>query len=214
MSRMLRVKADLQQVVISADYAKQKFSKGGAAAAEDGEELDPAIGAKVKAIVLDEEGFWQPLAYTLYVAMPLIQLLRLLDGNKPAIGKIYDKMFSIGQRIDTLKGTISWAPAMAKIHADRWEYLHSDFHAAAYALDPEFLETVGELDQATQEGVLNVLERMCLRDVIYLSEDREEATRRPSTPPARRWSRAWRRQRLSSRPTSGVRVCSRDQRCC
>ena len=177
MSRMLRVKADLQQVVISADYAKQKFSKGGAAAAEDGEELDPAIGAKVKAIVLDEEGFWQPLAYTLYVAMPLIQLLRLLDGNKPAIGKIYDKMFSIGQRINTLKGTVSWAPAMAKIHADRWEYLHSDFHAAAYALDPEFLETVGELDQATQEGVLNVLERMCLRDVIYLSEDREEATR-------------------------------------
>ena len=78
----------------------------------------------------------------LYVAMPLIKLLRLLDGNKPAIGKVYDRMFTISERINTLQSTISWAPAMAKIHADRWEYLHSDFHAAAYALDPEYLETV------------------------------------------------------------------------
>ena len=175
MSRLLRVKADLQQVVISADYAKQKFSRGGAQAAEDGEELDKDIGSKVKAIILDEEGFWKPLMAILYVAMPLIKLLRLLDGNKAAIGKIYDRMFTIGQRIDKLKGTISWAPAMAKIHADRWEYLHSDFHAAAYALDPEYLETVGSLDQATQDGVLAVIERMCLRDVIFMSDDHEHA---------------------------------------
>ena len=104
MSRLLRVKADLQQVVISADYAKQKFSRGGAQAAEDGEELDKDIGSKVKAIILDEEGFWKPLMAILYVAMPLIKLLRLLDGNKAAIGKIYDRMFTIGQRIDKLKG--------------------------------------------------------------------------------------------------------------
>ena len=175
MARLLRVKEDLQQVVISADYAKQKFSRGGAQAAEDGDDLDPAIGVKVKAIVLDEEGFWRPLMTILYVAMPLIKLLRLLDGNKPAIGKVYDRMYTIGERINKLKNTVSWAPAMAKIHADRWEYLHSDFHAAAYAFNTEYLETVGSLDEATQMGVVTVIERMCLRDVIFMSDDHEHA---------------------------------------
>ena len=57
-------------------------------------------------------------ANPVHVAM---KLLRLLDGNKLAIGKIYDRMFTIGQRIDKLKGTISWATAMAEIHTQRWE---------------------------------------------------------------------------------------------
>jgi predicted GTPase len=38
---------------------------------------------------------------------------------------------------------VSWKDKLLKIHADRWEYLHSDFHAAAYALDPEFIDTAG-----------------------------------------------------------------------
>ena len=170
---MLRCKADLQQVVVSADYAKQKFAQSGAPADGD-EQLDPAIGTKVKTIVLDEDGFWKPMTEILYIAMPLIKLLRLLDGNKPAIGKIYDRMFQIGKRLGRMKGTISWAAAMSEIHTDRWEYLHSPFHAAAYALDPEYLETVGELDEACQQGVLIVIERMCLRDAIKLAGGDEE----------------------------------------
>ena len=47
--------------------------------------------------------------------------------------------------------------------------------ALAAALDPEYLETVGSLDQATQDGVLAVIERMCLRDVIFISDDHEHA---------------------------------------
>ena len=137
--------------------------------------VSTAIGTKVKAIVLDEDGFWRQMTEILYVAMPLIKMLRMLDGNKPVIGKIYYEMFRIGQRIDKIKGTISWAPAMAAIHAARWEYLHSDFHAAGYALDPEYLDVVDQLDDTTQEGVIRVIERMCLRDVILLAADQETA---------------------------------------
>ena len=42
---------------------------------------------------------------------------------------------------------------------------------AAYALDPEYMETVGELDASTQEGLMTVLERMALRDVIMSAAD-------------------------------------------
>ena len=47
MSRqMLRVKSDLQQVVVSADYAKQKFSKGGAQLRRIARSLTPPSGLR------------------------------------------------------------------------------------------------------------------------------------------------------------------------
>jgi len=174
MSRMLRVKCDLQQVVISADYSKQKFGKRGAQA-EDGEELDPDIGAKVKTIVLDETGFWRAMTEVLFIAMPIIKLLRMLDSNQLCLGKVYHRMYSVEQKLMKAVGTISWASEMLAIHRERWEYLHSPFHAAAYALDPEYLQTVGDLDEATQDGVLKVIERMCLRDAMMAAGGGEEA---------------------------------------
>jgi len=184
MGRALRVKADLQQVVVSSEYNAQKFSTRGRKEdeLEDGEQLDANIGTIVKSIILDEVGFWNPLISILFVALPLIKLLRAMDGKKPMIGKVYDRMFTIGQRIEQLESKgISWASTMAQKHASRWEYLHSPFHAAAYALDPEYMETVGELDAATQEGLMTVLERMALRDVIMLSADPFDAINNVTT---------------------------------
>ena len=37
-------------------------------------------------------------------------------------------------------------------------------HAAGYALDPEFMEFSKDMDQATQEGLQSIVEKMCLRD--------------------------------------------------
>lgn len=182
MSRLLRVKADLQQVVVSAEYGSHKFtSRGRTADDEDGEALDVDIGERVKAIVLDEDGFWTPLVHILHIAMPIIMLLRMLDSNKPVIGKVYDRMFLLGERLKKLEATVPWAAAMGQKHAARWEYLHSPFHAAAYALDPEFLETSGELDSATMDGLMLVFERMCLRDAIMASADPDSAWRSLTT---------------------------------
>jgi predicted nucleic acid-binding Zn-ribbon protein len=75
MGRVLRLKADLQEVVISADYSKQKWpkKKKDAEAEDDEEELDGEGG--VKAILLDESGFWKPLVEALRArASPLTAL--------------------------------------------------------------------------------------------------------------------------------------------
>ena len=66
---------------------------------------------------------------------PIVKLLRLADGEKPAMGKVYDRMFMIGQKIEERKG-IPWASQAKRYHDERWEYLHSPMHAAGYALDP------------------------------------------------------------------------------
>lgn len=118
----------------------------------------------VKAIVLDENGFWNPLIQALRIMTPLVQMmLRMTDGDKPIMGKIYDRMFLISERIRNSK--VPWKAQAMKIHEDRWEYLHSPMHSAGYALDPEFWETKGAHDTATQEGLLTVMQRICLRDI-------------------------------------------------
>ena len=48
---------------------------------------------------------------------------------------------------------------------------HSPMHSAAYALDPEFLGCSKDFDEATQLGLLTVIERLCLRDAILDSGD-------------------------------------------
>ena len=109
--------------------------------------------------------------------MPIIKLLRMLDSNKPVIGKVYDRMFLVGERLRQMEAAAPWAKAMGEKHAARWEYLHSPFHAAGYALDPEFLEASGEFDAATMEGLMTVLDRLCLRDAVMASPDPERAWR-------------------------------------
>eukprot|EP00966_Prymnesium_polylepis_P259738 5999829-Prymnesium_polylepis.2 len=64
-----------REVVISADYSKQKWpkKKKDAEAEDDEEELDGEGG--VKAILLDESGFWKPLVEALRArASPLTAL--------------------------------------------------------------------------------------------------------------------------------------------
>ena len=91
---------------------------------------------------------------------PVVKLLRLMDGEKPAMGKVYDRMFMIGQKIE--ERNIGWKDKAVAIHEKRWEYLHSEMHAAGYALDPEFMSMASDMDQATQDGLISIIEKICL----------------------------------------------------
>jgi len=82
-------------------------------------------------------------------------------------------MFNSGEHLEAMGTTVAWASKASEFHADRWEYLHGRMHAAGYALDPEFLYNGdgGALDQATMEGVMEVIERLSLRSVIQSATD-------------------------------------------
>ena len=47
-------------------------------------------------------------------------------------------------------------------------------HAAGYAFDPEFMENTTEWDSAVSTGVLEVIERLCLRDAIMQNKEGHE----------------------------------------
>ena len=58
-----------------------------------------------------------------------------MDSNKYCMGKVYDRMFMIGQRLESMQAKVPWFKDLSnKVHADRWEYLHSPMHAAGYRL--------------------------------------------------------------------------------
>lgn len=128
----------------------------------------------MKAIILDESGFWRDVTDILSVVSPIIKVLRSTDNTDSQIlGKIYKRMFDIGESLSA--STISWAPQAAAVHAARWEYLHGVMHAAAYALDPEYIWVQGDWDEATQEGFVIVVERLSLWLEIRSSSDVQKA---------------------------------------
>ena len=93
---------------MSLEYAQHKFGARSCEWDEEsGEKLDPDVGNQVKAIVLSDE-FWKGVVDVLRIAMPLIKLLRMLDGNKPVLGKIYDRMFNIGETLKTMQNRVPW----------------------------------------------------------------------------------------------------------
>lgn len=180
MARCLRVKNDLLEVVNCYEYAQKNFGTVSTADKDCSDDDDVAGVDNAKLIIQDEAGFWEPLIKILRLCSPVVVLLRMMDGGTPCLGKVYDRMFLVGEHINKMieKGgaSASWLRHAAKCHADRWEYLHSDMHSAAYALDPEFLGTVGDRDDATQQGLLNVIERVCLRDELAATVMSERCT--------------------------------------
>ena len=68
MGRMLRLKADLKYIVDLPEYSAQDFRKKRGADGDDDEDLDGEGG--VRAILLDEDGFWAPMLDALKVPHP------------------------------------------------------------------------------------------------------------------------------------------------
>ena len=157
LGRMPRVKADLQQVVVSSEFGEQKFKKG-----NDDDTASGTISGRehpVKAIILDESGFWAPLVEVLKIATPVVKLLRLCDGAAPAMGKVMPRMNSIRGVI--ANSTVPWKEGALKIHDARWEYLKSPMHLAGYALDPEYL--AHDMSSDVQEALISIIEKMAMR---------------------------------------------------
>eukprot|EP00966_Prymnesium_polylepis_P115918 2679387-Prymnesium_polylepis.1 len=151
MGRVLRLKADLKYIVDLPEYMQQDYGKK--RGEDDGD--DDVVGeGGVRAIILNDVGYWEPMLEVLKVMTPIVKLLRLCDGEKPAMGKVYDRMFLVKDKVE--KSTVSWAPKAVKLVEARWEYLHSFMHAAGYAFDPEFLESTGSWDTAIQNGVVEI----------------------------------------------------------
>jgi hypothetical protein len=160
LERMQTVKAALQQLVVSVDWAQWNERSS-----------HEAEGDEVKDIIL-RNSFWKSIKEILAASEASVVLLRQCDKGIPMIGKIYYGMYLVGQELAALKdGTLEGhegvrisAAKFDQLHSSwekRWNMLHSDMHSAGFVLDPEFQHA--DYGQATNAevntGFLNILEK-------------------------------------------------------
>ncbi|CAH9086040.1 unnamed protein product [Cuscuta europaea] len=89
---------------------------------------------------MDDRTFWPGVAYSIKTSRPLVEVLRIVDGDEPAMGFIYGAMDSAKEKIaENFGNQYSTYSEIWKIIDEKWEHqLHRDLHAAAYYLNPRF----------------------------------------------------------------------------
>ncbi|GBG87440.1 hypothetical protein CBR_g45498 [Chara braunii] len=107
----------------------------------------------VTAIILDKGDFWNNLNKALDVMQPVVELLRLVDGQGPTISKVYFKMDRVVQRMRALECLSSEEhEAVERILMDRWSFMTSELHCAAAFLDPEHRMQNAQRDPEVRAG--------------------------------------------------------------
>jgi len=146
--RLLTVKGALQETVISREYKKWLTEK-----------LYRVKGEAITNMILNEI-FWCSVEALVALCEPLIQIMRLADGNVPCVGKIYWKMWQIEKLIqDADLPSINKKPIL-DCFTDRWRMLHTDLHAAGFVLDPEYCDLSQYQNEEVITGFHSMIERI------------------------------------------------------
>ena len=164
--RLLELKSSLQATVIDEAYAAQNYKDKASTEEETGtgKSVRTNKGATTKKLVLDDEGFWKKVGQHVGATKPLFKMLRRFDSSAPAIGKVYSSWFEAGEHLKECDA--SYQDECLKAHENRWAYGHSDFAAAAYVLDPEFIDHEQADNIEVTDGFMNVVEKIgILREV-------------------------------------------------
>lgn len=110
--------------------------------------------------------FWDSVTLLTSVCEPIVSLLRLVDGAKPCVGKIYWKMFQLDQGV--LNSTMLDAAqksCLSGLINSRWKMLHTDLHSAGFVLDPEYRSFLQHENEEVISGFHAMIERVHAGDL-------------------------------------------------
>lgn len=135
LERVQEVKGRLQQLVVSNKWESivGKMLPETRAAAE--EYKDTILSA----------AYWKAVKQACSLAEPIIKLLRNADSNTPSVGKVHYYAYKIKEHLSEGEFGLSKTVQAAVVRhwEQRWEFMDSPIHGAAYCLDPEFLGDAG-----------------------------------------------------------------------
>ncbi|XP_012848004.1 PREDICTED: uncharacterized protein LOC105967965 [Erythranthe guttata] len=160
------------KMALTAMYGSEIWQKSSYAKKADGQ----AIGE----IILADKNFWSAIQYCLMCTLPLVKVLRLVDGDsKPAMGYIYEVMGHAKEQIKKFfKDVKKMYEPIWEIIDLRWDLqLHRPLHAAAYYLNPSFHYSPDfEVDYGIKNGLYKTIERMCPTPELREQIDRQLET--------------------------------------
>eukprot|EP00253_Pinus_taeda_P033099 PITA_33099 len=128
-----------------------------------------------------EETFWRKAAEIVKLAEPLVKVLRLVDGERLAMGFIYDAMDQAKEQIKMVyKDRVAKYGPICVIIDERWNnQLHCPIHAAGYFLNPQYhykAKELGALRGEVKDGLID-----CIDCMIPLESDQLEIHRQVTT---------------------------------
>lgn len=174
LQRLQQCKDDLQETVVQKEYKvwvnKPKYREA---------------GSRVSAVILST-AFWENVAQVVRLCIPIVEVLRLADGQAPCTGKIYWRMFQVHKSV----AEADYLPAQSKAQlADlvmkRWTMLHTDLHAAGFVLDPEFQNFLQHENEEVINGFHAMVERVFPGDVqLQVKAIEQHSSYRAGTKPS------------------------------
>eukprot|EP00253_Pinus_taeda_P033448 PITA_33448 len=114
---------------------------------------------------VNEEIFWRKAAEIVKLVEPLVKVLRLVDGERLAMGFIYEALDQEKEQIKrAYKDKVAnYGPFWAIID-ERWNnQLHRPTHAAGYFLNPRYhykAKATGALRGEVRDGLIDCIDRM------------------------------------------------------
>ncbi|XP_039054496.1 uncharacterized protein LOC120196874 [Hibiscus syriacus] len=149
LEEITRQKQGLREMFKSKEFRESKWGQ---------QKSGPAYEAKK--IVLGKD-FWKKSVDIIKVYELLVKVLRLIDGDeKPTIGFIYE---AIDRAKRAIKENCRYSIEFERIIDNRWNFMHSDLHSAAYFFNPQFQFGVEHYENVlaeTLEGTRSMIERL------------------------------------------------------
>ncbi|XP_004300713.1 PREDICTED: uncharacterized protein LOC101309161 [Fragaria vesca subsp. vesca] len=162
---------NLRSIVIQEDNIKHMFSHPEWVSSASSRRPE----AQAVKSLLYVERFWQHAQEAVTIAEPLVKILRIVDGDMPAMGYIYEGIESAKIAIKTYyKGIEEKYMPIWDIIDRRWSMqLHSSLHAAAASLNPSiFYNPNFKIDSRMRNGFQETMLRMA-----STHEDKMEITK-------------------------------------
>eukprot|EP00253_Pinus_taeda_P031588 PITA_31588 len=128
-----------------------------------------------------EETFWRKAVEIVKLAEPLVKVLRLVDGERLAMGFIYEDMDQAKEQIKTVyKDRVEkYGPIWAIIDEIWNNQLHRPIHANGYFLNPRYhykAKESGGLRREVRDGLIDCIDRMIPLESDQLKIHRQVTT--------------------------------------
>jgi Protein of unknown function (DUF 659)/BED zinc finger len=145
---------DVKRMFLSEDWLRSTMSR-------------KPEGEAVCRLVSYQEDFWAGVKEVCAVTEPLVKVLRLVDGDKPAMGYLYEAMDRAKEAIRAYyddKGDDGFQKQLLLwgVIDERWNNtLHRPIHAAGLFLNPAFSYACGfDFDAEIMDGFLSCVQKM------------------------------------------------------
>eukprot|EP00253_Pinus_taeda_P017282 PITA_17282 len=161
---MLSQHRNLQSVFSSDEWNECQWSRK-----QDGKDVKKKV---------NEEIFWKRVVEIVKVAEPLVKVLWLVDGERLAMGFIYEAMDQAKEKIKAIykDRVVKYGPIWAIID-ERWDnQLHCPIHAVGFFLNPRYYYKALEANTLTGEvrdGLIDCIDCMIPKESDQLEIHRQ-----------------------------------------